>query len=52
MCKQVGLSIYEMDKYMTIGSCIDYIDEYIEQNKKEEKPKVRKNTQEDIAKFF
>ena len=37
---------------MTIGSCVDYIEEYIEQNNKEKKPKAKKATQEDIAKFF
>ena len=52
LCKQVGLDIHEMDEYLTIGACIDYIEEYIENNKKEEKPsKGRKATQEDFANF-
>lgn len=51
LCKKVDLSIMELD-YLTIGMCLDYFDEYIEQNKQEQKPsKGRKATQEDFANF-
>ena len=38
---------------MTIGMCLDFIDEYIEQNKKEEQPKNkgRRATQDDFENF-
>lgn len=36
---------------MTIGDCLDYIQEYIEIRKKAAKPRVRKATQEDFDSF-
>ena len=49
MCKRAGLNLLEIDD-MTIGFCLDYIQEYAEQNKPEEK-RVRKATQEDFDAF-
>lgn len=36
---------------MTIGDCLDYIQEYIDQRKKDQKKNVRKATQEDFDSF-
>ncbi|WP_177167173.1 hypothetical protein [Salinibacillus kushneri] len=49
MCRQVGLGWDDMDN-MTIGMCMDYIDEYIEQ-KNPNRTKVRQATQEDFDSF-
>lgn len=49
VCKQTGLTVDEMEE-MTIGDCLDYIQEYIDQNKKS-KSNVRKATQEDFDSF-
>lgn len=51
MCKEVKLSNDDLEN-MTIGMCLDYIDEYVEQkdpNKKSEK--VRQATQDDFDNF-
>ncbi len=37
-------------EYMTIGMCLDYVDEYMEM-KKPAKERVRKATQNDFDKF-
>lgn len=50
LCKKVDLSIMELD-YLTIGMCLDYFEEYIEQNKQEQPSKGRKATQEDFENF-
>ncbi|MCI6692501.1 MAG: hypothetical protein MR510_08495 [Clostridium sp.] len=50
-CKKVGLSIMELD-YLTIGMCLDYFDEFIEREKKEDKKsKGRKPSQSDFDSF-
>nr|DAF56174.1 MAG TPA: hypothetical protein [Siphoviridae sp. ctL4w2] len=36
---------------MTIGDCLDYVQEYIDNQKKESKSSVRKATQEDFDSF-
>jgi len=49
MCKQCGLDKDDLED-MTIGFCLDYIDEWIE-SRKPEKEKVRKATQSDFDSF-
>lgn len=49
MCKKVELDNGDLES-MTIGMCLDYIDEYIEQNKPENE-KTRQASQEDFDKF-
>lgn len=49
LCRQCGLSKEDLED-MTIGMCLDYIDEYIEmQNPK--KKKARRATQSDYDAF-
>ena len=36
---------------MTIGDCLDYVQEYSDNQKKDEKPTARKATQEDFDNF-
>lgn len=50
LCKKVELSKEDMED-MTIGMCIDYMEEVIEMNNGEKKPKVRKATQADFDSF-
>lgn len=50
LCKKVELSKEDMED-MTIGMCIDYMEEVIEMNNGEKKPKVRKATQDDFDSF-
>lgn len=50
MVKKCGLTMDELE-IMTIGMCLDYIDEYIDQQNGEKKPKVRKATQADFDLF-
>lgn len=49
MCKQVGLDWDDIE-YMTIGMCLDYMNEYIEQ-KDPKKKKTRKASQKDFDTF-
>ncbi|WP_222599342.1 hypothetical protein [Aquibacillus kalidii] len=49
MCKQCGID-YDDLEVMTIGMCLDYINEYIEQNKPE-KEKTRRAKQSDFDSF-
>lgn len=53
-CKQVGLSFEEMD-LMTLGGCLDYIQEYIDNNRRDSKgnriQKPRKANQADFNAF-
>lgn len=49
MCKEVKLSNDDLEN-MTIGMCLDYIDEYVEQ-KDPKKEKVRQATQDDFDSF-
>lgn len=50
MCKKVGLTLDEME-LMTVGMCLDFIDEFIEQQNLNGKEKVRRATQEDFDNF-
>lgn len=50
LCKKVELSKSEMED-MTIGMCIDYMEEVIEMNNGEKKSKARKATQADFDSF-
>jgi hypothetical protein len=50
VCRQVGLTSEDMEE-MTIGDCLDYVQEYIDNQKKDEKPTARKATQEDFDNF-
>lgn len=52
LCKQVGIDAEDMEG-MTIGMCMDYVYEFIENNKpeKQKKKKVRKATQADFDRF-
>lgn len=49
MCKRVKLTQSDLE-YMTVGNCLDYIDEYIKQINPD-KNKVRKATQDDFDNF-
>lgn len=48
MCRRVGLYRDDLED-MTIGMCLDFIDEWIAHNS--DKPKTRKATQEDFDSF-
>lgn len=50
VCRQVGLTSEDMEE-MTIGDCLDYVQEYIDNQKKDEKTTARKATQEDFDNF-
>ncbi|MDB1943744.1 hypothetical protein PMY73_07030 [Clostridium tertium] len=50
LCKKVDLSKEDMED-MTIGMCIDYMEEVIEMNNGEKKQKTRKATQADFDSF-
>lgn len=51
VCKQVGLTNEDMED-MTIGDCLDFVQEYVDQNKKQNKQSnVRKATQDDFDSF-
>lgn len=50
VCRQVGLTSEDMEE-MTIGDCLDYVQEYIDNQKKGENPTARKATQEDFDNF-
>ncbi|WP_197219470.1 hypothetical protein [Bacillus mycoides] len=49
MCYKCKLTKADLED-MTIGMCLDYIDEYLEMQKPQ-KEKVRKATQEDFNSF-
>jgi len=49
MCKQCGLDHGDFEM-MTVGMCLDYIDEYVEQ-KNPEKEKKRQAKQADMDSF-
>jgi hypothetical protein len=48
LCKRCGLTKDDLE-IMTIGMCLDYIQEYIERHKP--KDKIRKATQSDFDRF-
>ncbi len=52
VCKQVGLTPEEMDE-MTIGDCLDFIQEYIDSQRKQQnqKSKARRASQDDFDNF-
>lgn len=50
VCKQAGLGSEDIDE-MTIGDCLDYIQEFIDNQKKREKPRTRRATQADFDSF-
>nr|WP_242691246.1 hypothetical protein [Cytobacillus praedii] len=49
LCKKVGLAKDDLED-MTIGMCLDYIDEYIEMNKPDNE-KTRRASQKDFDSF-
>jgi hypothetical protein len=49
LCKKCGLDKDDLE-IMTIGMCLDYIEEYIKRHKPKEQ-KVRKATQSDFDSF-
>jgi hypothetical protein len=51
-CKQAGITAEEMEE-MTIGDCLDFIQEFIDSRKKQngQGDTVRKATQEDMDNF-
>lgn len=49
-CKLVGLSIEDLGM-MTIGECLDYIDNYVDIKNGKQEEKVRKATQDDFDAF-
>jgi hypothetical protein len=51
VCKHAGLDRLDMEE-MTVGMCLDYVDDYIEMNDpKRNKSKVRKAGQSDFDSF-
>lgn len=51
VCRQCGLTSSDL-KDMTVGMCLDYIEEYLDMhNPKREKKRVRKATQSDFDNF-
>lgn len=49
-CRQVGLDAEDI-REMTIGDCLDYIQEYIDNQSQKRGKKPRKATQEDFDNF-
>ncbi|WP_168156673.1 hypothetical protein [Oceanobacillus sp. E9] len=49
MCKKIDLSFEDLE-YMTVGMCLDYVEEYIDQNNPKRK-KARNATQTDFDSF-
>ena len=50
VCKQVGLTADEMDE-MNIGQCLDYIQEYIDNNSEDGKQKTIRANKNDFDAF-
>lgn len=52
VCKQAGLTPEEMGE-MTIGDCLDYIQEFVDSHKKQEgkKASIRRAGQDDFDNF-
>lgn len=50
VCKQVGLTSDEMNE-MNIGQCLDYIQEYIDNNSEDGKQKTIRANQNDFDAF-
>lgn len=50
VCKQVGLTSDEMDD-MNIGQCLDYIQEWIDNNREDGKQKTIRANQNDFDTF-
>lgn len=50
MCKQVNLGNEDLES-MTVGMCLDYIDEFIDQKNPNRKTRARQATQEDFDNF-
>lgn len=49
-CKLVGLTLDDME-FMTIGQCLDYVDEYFRLKNGESEEKVRSAKQADFDAF-
>lgn len=50
MLKQVGLTADEIDE-MNVGQCLDYVQEYIDNNSEDSKQKTVKASQKDFDTF-
>lgn len=50
MCKRVGLE-YDDVEQMTIGACLDFVDEWVERNGGNEKENTRQANQNDFDSF-
>lgn len=50
MCKKVGIDNDDLE-YMTLGMCLDYIDEFIEQTNPNRENPARKASQVDFDSF-
>lgn len=50
LCKQCKLSYEEMDQ-MTIGMCLEYVEEYLELHSGNKKESVRNASQNDFDSF-
>lgn len=50
LCKKVELNRLDLED-MTIGMCLDYVDEYIEQSDTKSTKRSRKATQSDFDSF-
>lgn len=50
MCYKCGLTHADLE-LLTIGMCMDYIQEYVDALKKQDKPRRRKATQADMDSF-
>lgn len=49
-CKMVGLTLEDLDM-MTIGECLDYVENYVNIRSGKQEDKVRKANQDDFDSF-
>ncbi|MCF3941566.1 hypothetical protein LZD48_00175 [Oceanobacillus sp. APA_J-2(6-2)] len=49
-CKMVGLTLEDLDM-MTIGECLDYVENYVDIKSGKQEEKTRRATQDDFDSF-
>ncbi|WP_405100816.1 hypothetical protein [Oceanobacillus sp. FSL H7-0719] len=49
-CKMVGLTLEDLDM-MTIGECLDYVENYVDIKNGKQEEKTRQATQDDFDSF-
>ena len=49
-CKMVGLTLEDLDM-MTVGECLDYVENYVNIKSGKQEDKVRKANQDDFDSF-